>query len=379
MSSLYTTKSLGRTWLPSPSRPSTRSRYGSWPQTPPRKLRWLSSVDTDHGTPKRWSKTHERITLLGLVLLLGLWWCTCSNTSLLSRTNLHIPSWRPTSISSESLSVLDPSTLQMSEVAYLTYASNTASLCSSLMQLESLHRLNTSATKLLLYPEAWNISAADPAMQLLTRAQETYGAVLTPVDVQVWKTNPVILAANQTGYRRIMVLDPDSTMLRKLDEEFFNGAKKGDVSAGAVLLSPSADLYEELHHAENAGELIAKHTSPITRTLQTSKLRDSGSSSWSAKSALVEANIVHFSDGAPWRPILGSERERLIPTCSDKQTCEHLEVWRWLYTDFRRRRREVCGERFNEWEDKEAQDEANRRIIPLRDRVKGVGGNSGAV
>lgn len=264
----------------------------------------------------------------------------------------------------------------------MTHASNTANLCSSVMQLESLHRLGVKAERVLLYPDGWDVSVDSIEAQLLRQALGAYGAVLMPMTATQENVEVSALAQNQTAYRRVIALDPDSTIVRSMDDAFFSRTRERDDGAVTVI-SLSSSLFQGVQDTGNAKDILVNHTSPLMRLLRTSQLRQkdhitylSSSTPWSAKAALIDATLVHFTDGPPWKPLIGTERDSLFPACPEQETCEDLEIWQWLYADFRARRKAICGEQFNEWESEEAQDETNRRIVPLQDRVNGIGGDS---
>lgn len=380
MSSLYTTKSLGRTWLPSPVRNARRPRYGSWPSSNSPKLRWLSSEP--QGT-KRWSKIHERFALLALVCIFGIWWCTCNSTTL-QRLSFYLPTW-PFSSSPEIELATD-------ELAYATYASNTADLCSAVMHFESLHRLSSLPQRLLLYPSSWNTTSDEAATRLLSLAETSYNTTLLPISP---KGNPH--QSTTLPSTNLLVLDLSSTILRPFDDITIppaGGKSKKGRAGRAITLYPSTTTTQALQKSL-AFHTITDYTISsyppsssfsnleilTTASLRTPPLKNT------AKTSLESSNLVHFTDAPPWKPLLETDRLRLAPQCplqgiggqQQQQECEPLEIWKQLYNDYRARRKDICGEHFNEWEYAEDMDAANRRIIPLADRVRGVGGNSGAV
>jgi hypothetical protein len=351
MSSLYTTKSLGRPWLPSPS----RTRYGSKPYNNNPKLRWLSPTE-----PPRWSKTHERLTLLTALILLGIWWFT------FGPQNFTLPT-------------LPYTWKKADNFAYILSPTTPSQLCSSIMQLESLQRFGTTGVgvgRVLL----WGGGNGEVEKQLLKIAEQEFGAVVRRPTTQKNSTVGILAAAGGSEFKRVIALDADTVILKPLDELFFASLPEGEGAEGgekgAVILSPSKSLFKSLQRGADIN-----HISPLPKIFQTKTLRQPiisppGSS---AKLQLMNSNLAHFSDGPPYLPLIGTNRDALIPTCpSGIDQCEALEVWQWLYLDFRARRKEICGEGFNEWEAEEALDGANRRVISLQDRVfKGIGGNSG--
>lgn len=71
MSAFYTTKALGREWLPSPVRGVRKGRYGTWPPLNSAKLRQPADIPSGLWH-KRWSRTHERFAL-AILMLTVLW------------------------------------------------------------------------------------------------------------------------------------------------------------------------------------------------------------------------------------------------------------------------------------------------------------------
>lgn len=97
------------------------------------------------------------------------------------------------------------------------------------MLLESLHRVNVKADRLLLYSNEWNVESDLPEASLLRKARDLYGVKLQPIEI--WTADSVKdftwaagftkwLAFNQTQYKRVITLDSDATILRPMDELF---------------------------------------------------------------------------------------------------------------------------------------------------------------
>lgn len=75
-----------------------------------------------------------------------------------------------------------------SRFAYVQYATNDAYLCNSVMLFEILHRLETKADRLLMYPTDFQIDD-DPNTdsyngRLLKKARDEYNVKLKPIQVQ---------------------------------------------------------------------------------------------------------------------------------------------------------------------------------------------------
>jgi hypothetical protein len=122
-------------------------------------------------------------------------------------------------------------TVSWSDFAYCTYATAPVHLCNSLMLLESLHRVQVKADRLLVYTNEWDVEATNSTeARLLRQARDQYGVILQPVDLlrpdnlvndPTWADSfTKLLAFNQTQYKRIITLDSDGTVLRGMDELF---------------------------------------------------------------------------------------------------------------------------------------------------------------
>lgn len=75
-----------------------------------------------------------------------------------------------------------------SRFAYVQYATNPAYLCNSVMVFEILHRLNSKADRLLMYPSDYELDG-DPETEssnsrLLRKARDQYDVKLKAIAVQ---------------------------------------------------------------------------------------------------------------------------------------------------------------------------------------------------
>lgn len=164
-------------------------------------------------------------------------------------------SWLPTEFSSKKFlpSIAQNCTndqrndaVDWSRFAYVQYATNDAYLCNSVMLFEVLHRLDSKADRLLMYPSDFQIEE-DPNTpsyngRLLKVARDKYNVKLKAIEVQrrdggdgkfaITRTNSnakrklmleaatwaesftKLLAFNQTQYDRVLHLDSDSTVLQ---------------------------------------------------------------------------------------------------------------------------------------------------------------------
>lgn len=175
--SLYNTKSLGRSWVPSPPRKS-RGRFGTWPQE------WYHTEDS-YRMPtslRMRGRPAERVGIAVLVVLLLLY-TSVAQRSLFTRLDgyaeRYVRSWRD---SSRHVELADE--VSWSDFAYCTYATASDHLCNSLMLLESLHRVNVKADRLLLYSNLWDVGSQSqnlPETRLLRRARDDYGVNIQPI------------------------------------------------------------------------------------------------------------------------------------------------------------------------------------------------------
>ena len=137
--------------------------------------------------------------------------------------------------------------IDWSRYAYVQYATNQLYLCNSVMLFEILHRLESKANRLLMYPSHFLAEEGDSASEtdesrLLKKARDEYDVKLQPIEVQsrsvgdreltltdipgkaptiltmaiaTWaESYTKLLAFNQTQYDRVLSLDSDSTVLQ---------------------------------------------------------------------------------------------------------------------------------------------------------------------
>ncbi|KAG9246860.1 nucleotide-diphospho-sugar transferase [Calycina marina] len=132
--------------------------------------------------------------------------------------------------------------IDWSKYAYVTYVTNTDYLCSALMLFESLHRYESHAYRVIMYPSSINLTAISTDSTLLQKARNDFGVVLIAVDVQkktkqyssdVWSDSYTkLLAFDLIQYDRVLVLDTDAILQTHLDALFF--------LPPAVVAAPSA-------------------------------------------------------------------------------------------------------------------------------------------
>lgn len=158
-----------------------------------------------------------------------------------------------------------------SRFAYTQYVTNHEYLCNSVMLLESLHRLESKADRVIMYPREMlpdpqvrpEDQPKDDEGRLLVKARDQYGVKLIPIDLQHKdledrKSHPLplssalqtcvytctrlsfpltfvpppspsatwadsytkLLAFNQTQYDRVLSIDSDGMILQHMDELF---------------------------------------------------------------------------------------------------------------------------------------------------------------
>ncbi|KFA46159.1 hypothetical protein S40293_03814 [Stachybotrys chartarum IBT 40293] len=283
-----------------------------------------------------------------------------------------------------------------SRFAYTQYATDRDTLCNAVMIFESLHRLESKADRVLLYPlEMLNPlvpeeNASDDA-RLLLRARDDYHVHLVPITIHFGgidadpRTESFIklLAFNQTSYDRVLALDSDSVLLQHMDELFLLPPATVAMphaywlfpdeeifSSHVMLVQPSIREFNrvmrKVKHAEPTyydmdiiNDLYRKKALVIPHrpyNLITSEFASShhgpylGSDDedWDPTAAYGEAKYIHFSDWPvtkPWLPTTGDALRRRQPKCPVNnvgELCTAMEIWNGLYNDFRAQRERVC-------------------------------------
>ncbi|OCL13752.1 glycosyltransferase family 8 protein [Glonium stellatum] len=291
-----------------------------------------------------------------------------------------------------------------SRYAYSLYATDSATVCHAVLVFEALERLGSRADRVLFYPEHWDTvveSAVDRDSQLLVLARDKYGVKLHPIKVlsvqgirtpsapkQTWDDSVTkFLAFGLTKYRRVLHLDSDITLLQHLDELFFlpptpiampraywSDFKPWPLTSLLMLLEPNTQELEGFKAAIKAGAgpagvrsqkydmdmlndrfsdsaLVLPHRA---YALLTGEFRahdhaaylGNGREEWDPDRILAEAKLVHFSDWPlpkPWIMWPSEGLAQMQPDCGGKErVCRERAIWKDLYDDFRRRRKEVC-------------------------------------
>lgn len=315
-----------------------------------------------------------------------------------------------------------------SDFAYALYATDTEYLCNTVMLFETLHRLGSKADRILLYPRGFDMNARSESLntELLLRAENEYNVKLIPIDIQhnrlascaypflprrhIYLTKAdagpnwadsytKLLAFNQTQYKRLLVLDSDSTLLSHMDELFFLPPSpialpraywlaKPTLSSHIMLITPSLPSFALISAAitdarsrlgvydmDIINSLFGSHpscqrlphrpyallTGEFRRGVNEHELylyeNDAGNwdgdekLEWNPDAAIMEAKFVHFSDypmAKPWivkknrKGEYGKEPQCFYPSDTSTLNCKARLIWVDLYDDFKKRRKVCC-------------------------------------
>ncbi|KAH7357064.1 alphaN-acetylglucosamine transferase [Rhexocercosporidium sp. MPI-PUGE-AT-0058] len=283
-----------------------------------------------------------------------------------------------------------------SKFAYTQYATNLEYLCNAIMIFETLHRLGSKADRLLLYPNKYSldVSLGTTESRLLLKARDEFNVTLKAIRVQHensavysgpnWADSYTkLLAFDQTNYARLLVLDSDATILQPLDELFLLPSATAVMprawwldypflSSHFMLIQPSEPeswrvkkamekarlgYYDmEIMNKLYGRECLVLPHQPYAlltgefRTESHSKWLKSGTQEvWDPDVVRSEAKVVHFSDAPMPKPWLASKKqiEKYQPKCVGgvgfEDDCRARDIWLNLYTDFKDRRKEICG------------------------------------
>ncbi|EXK42929.1 hypothetical protein FOXG_01495 [Fusarium oxysporum f. sp. lycopersici 4287] len=282
-----------------------------------------------------------------------------------------------------------------SRFAYTQYVTNSDYLCNSVMFFESLDRLSSRADRVMMYPshmfEANNGSSVDT--QLLIKARDEYRVKLVPITVQhkdnkddTWADSYTkLLAFNQTQYSRVLSIDSDSTLLQDMDELFLSPPapvampraywlfpEKEILSSQVILIQPSEKEFarimakvdsasendfdmEIVNYLYRESALVLPHR---PYDLLTGEFRadnhkrylGSDTEPWDPATVYNEAKLVHFSDWPLPKPWIETDEELRLqsqPNCTTlsdgAEDCAARIIWNSFYTDFKRKRKEICG------------------------------------
>lgn len=132
--------------------------------------------------------------------------------------------------------------IDWSQFAYIQYATNSIYLCNSIIMFQLLHRYDSKAERVLMYPSQYRVDKSTDSFEsvLLKKARDEYNVKLKPIEVQrtdnhdrkqyytlskisayinhstaTWIDSLTkLLVFNQTEYKRVIYLDSDAVMLQ---------------------------------------------------------------------------------------------------------------------------------------------------------------------
>ncbi|KAJ5909201.1 Glucose N-acetyltransferase 1 [Penicillium taxi] len=211
-----------------------------------------------------------------------------------------------------------------------------------------------------------------------------------------WDTSTAkLFAFGVVQYNRVIHLDSDITLLQSLDELFFLPPAKiampraywllpetKTLSSLMAVIEPSFQEFNSIQEAslpalngqvqlnltitrfdmeilnDRYGDtaMVLPHRqyaliSGEFRTKDHRKFLGADHGEWNPDKALAEAKFVHFSDWPlpkPWVMWPSWQLAEMQPACDinpgsmDEKGCRDREVWKDLYDDFRRRRKDIC-------------------------------------
>ncbi|KAI9147821.1 Glucose N-acetyltransferase 1 [Paramyrothecium foliicola] len=279
--------------------------------------------------------------------------------------------------------------------AYTQYVTNSAYLCNSVMFFEALHRYGSKADRVMMYPAdlANREDVSSPDARLIAKARDQYSVKLVPIKLQrkdnvdaAWSDSfTKLLAFNQTQYRRVISADSDALLLQHMDELFsipstpvamprayWMYPDQEILASHVMLIEPSHSEFARIQKkiksaSENEYDmeiinqlyrnsaLVLPHRkyallSGEFRNHDHSWYLGSDDEIWNPVAAYNEAKSIHFSDWPlpkPWLPIPVDQREEIQPNCTvlanGEEDCTERVIWNGLYTDFKKKRKEVCG------------------------------------
>ncbi|PWY80493.1 nucleotide-diphospho-sugar transferase [Aspergillus heteromorphus CBS 117.55] len=205
-----------------------------------------------------------------------------------------------------------------------------------------------------------------------------------------------LLAFGETEFDRVIHIDSDVSVLQNMDELFFlphtqvampraywNLPEKKQLSSLLIVLEPSFKEWYALMDSARAieyGQVEANVSSRYKYDMELMNERYGDTAmvlphrqyglvsgefrrdehraflgneyeEWDPEKALAEAKLVHFSDWPLPKPWVMWPQELIadmLPKCKVKpgtpheSGCKDREIWKKLYDDFRRRRRDIC-------------------------------------
>ncbi|KAJ4125357.1 hypothetical protein NW768_008974 [Fusarium equiseti] len=246
----------------------------------------------------------------------------------------------------------------------------------------------------MMYPSKMFKSDNDTSLdaELIIKARDEYNVKLVPITVQhkdnvdaTWADSfTKLLAFNQTQYSRVLSIDSDSMILQNMDELFLLPPApvampraywlppgSHTLSSQVMLIQPSkAEFSRVMAKIESASSddydmeivndlyggsaLVLPHRpydmiSGEYREENHTRYLGSEDEAWDPVAAYNEAKLIHFSDWPlpkPWRPQPEDILLKIQPPCTwtnDTEDCTTRTIWKSFYTDFKIKRKEVCG------------------------------------
>ncbi|KAI5463600.1 nucleotide-diphospho-sugar transferase [Mariannaea sp. PMI_226] len=282
-----------------------------------------------------------------------------------------------------------------SRFAYTQYVTNSEYLCNSVMFFEALHRHSSRTDRVMMYPSHMLKSEDDNSSdaRLLIKARDKYNVKLVPIAVQhrdkadaTWADSfTKLLAFNQTQYSRVLSIDSDSILLQHMDELFVLPSvpvampraywlfPDNEILSSQVMLVEPSDIefarimkkvesssssdydMEIVNYLYRDSALVLPHRrydmlSGEFRGNDHARYLGSDVEPWDPAAAYSEAKLIHFSDWPlpkPWLSTPEDLRQQLAPECtsttSGTEDCTARIIWNSFYTDFKKKRKEVCG------------------------------------
>ncbi|KAL8667916.1 MAG: hypothetical protein Q9202_000381 [Teloschistes flavicans] len=260
------------------------------------------------------------------------------------------------------------------------------------MIFESLHRLGSKASRVLVYPEEWDTRIENPSdrdSQLLVKARDWYAVRLIPADIPVTHdrgqkdgdpTAPFVkfMAWSGESYDRVLHLDSDITIIRHVDELFLLPntpvammrdyaalPEKRVLASNLILLQPSGEESDRLaavsradvrQQGDTEADILNRFYGDTAMVLphQTYGLRvdefraaehryfiGNTFEHWEPEKVLSEVSLVHFIDDPfpkPWVMWPHALYAQEHPKCNGED-CSNKDIWTHLYDDFRKRRK----------------------------------------
>jgi hypothetical protein len=258
---------------------------------------------------------------------------------------------------------------------------------------------------MMFYPADWALDEKDSnsnkltaRARLLRSAKEAYFVQLTPLEVlganhperSLWRGSYTkLLAFGLIEYNRVLVISPDSTVLKNLDELFLfppapvampyvyrpgSALLSYEYSSQLFLVEPAEDSFASIKEAirekgadSNDLDILSTvthrkplrlpqrpyhfPTSEFRRHSHTEYITDRNiSETWDPERMMGEAKVLQFDDNVP-KPWIKAKRGVMnsnMPMCREKDgfgatDCRDRAIWLGVYDSFQLRRESVCG------------------------------------